>query len=123
MGHYRVVNFDPHATLGVAPDAEPEVVDAAYRALMKKYHPDRYSSDDAERRTQALNEAYAELRPRAAPPPIEDSAGAPPDPFFTDPIDPNLIRPPFRAGRRYLQATAISAALLAAIVVLVRATG
>jgi curved DNA-binding protein CbpA len=31
--HYSVLN--------VAPDAEPVVIEAAYRALMKKYHPDQ----------------------------------------------------------------------------------
>lgn len=31
----------PHDVLGVAPDADPEVVKAAARQLKKKYHPDR----------------------------------------------------------------------------------
>jgi curved DNA-binding protein CbpA len=30
-----------YAILNVAPDAEPVVIEAAYRALMKKYHPDQ----------------------------------------------------------------------------------
>ena len=56
--------FDPYAALGVARACEQEVIDAAYRALMKKYHPDRYSGDKAvaERRCHELNHAYALLR-------------------------------------------------------------
>ena len=37
-----------YATLGVARDADPEVIKAAYRALAKKYHPD-LSSDKSPR--------------------------------------------------------------------------
>jgi hypothetical protein len=31
---------DHHAVLGLAKDADPEVIKAAYRALAKKHHPD-----------------------------------------------------------------------------------
>lgn len=34
----------PHRMLGVPQDAKPEVVDAAYKALFRKYHPDRFAS-------------------------------------------------------------------------------
>src|SRR5437588_4395003 len=53
---------DLYHILDLAPDAEPEVVDAAYRALARKYHPDVNRSPDAQRRMQALNDAYAVLR-------------------------------------------------------------
>ncbi|PUE42882.1 J domain-containing protein [Limnohabitans sp. Bal53] len=33
--------MDLYAELGVAPEAEPDVIRAAYRALAKRYHPDR----------------------------------------------------------------------------------
>jgi curved DNA-binding protein CbpA len=33
-------NQDYYAVLGVAKDADPEVIKAAYRALARKYHPD-----------------------------------------------------------------------------------
>lgn len=46
--------------LGVSPDAEPAVIEAAYRALIKKYHPDR-NSGGADR-SAALNEAFSVLR-------------------------------------------------------------
>ena len=32
--------LDPYHVLQVTPDAEPEVIQAAYRALARKYHPD-----------------------------------------------------------------------------------
>ena len=49
--------------LGVAPEADPVVVEAAYRALMKKYHPDRYSASESSGGPSAadINAAYAEL--------------------------------------------------------------
>jgi hypothetical protein len=53
-----------YAILGVAGDADPEVIDAAYRALMKKYHPDRCGGL-SEERAKDINRAYAVLRDRA----------------------------------------------------------
>ncbi|HLC98136.1 MAG TPA: protein kinase [Candidatus Nanoarchaeia archaeon] len=41
--------------LEVSPRARPEVIEAAYKALIKQYHPDK--SDGDERRAKALNEA------------------------------------------------------------------
>ncbi|PKQ15434.1 MAG: hypothetical protein CVT67_09440 [Actinobacteria bacterium HGW-Actinobacteria-7] len=57
MDHYR--------TLQVTRDAEPEVVERAFKALSRKYHPDLNGVGDREqstRRMQAINEAYAVLR-------------------------------------------------------------
>jgi len=53
-----------YAVLGLTESSEPEVIEAAYRALMKKYHPDKWvgRSSEAERRTKLINEAYAALR-------------------------------------------------------------
>ncbi|MFW6102866.1 MAG: DnaJ domain-containing protein [Chloroflexota bacterium] len=53
-----------HQILQVAPDAEPEVIAAAYRALAKKYHPDRSDAPDAMARMARLNVAYQSLRSR-----------------------------------------------------------
>jgi hypothetical protein len=50
-----------YSILGVTPDSETEVIDAAYRALMKKHHPDRSGQPDDER-SRAINEAYAVLK-------------------------------------------------------------
>lgn len=57
MDHYR--------TLQVSRDAEPEVIDRAYKALSLKYHPDVVSPErrsESTRRMQAINEAYFVLR-------------------------------------------------------------
>ena len=57
--------LDPHEmydVLQVSPTAEPEVVAAAYRALAKKYHPDRSTAPDAMNRMARLNIAYQSLR-------------------------------------------------------------
>jgi len=53
-----------YETLGVSRNSEPEVIEAAYRALMKKYHPDLWRGDPAaaETRAKAINEAFATLR-------------------------------------------------------------
>ncbi len=51
---------DPYKVLQVDPEAEPEVIRAAYRALALKYHPDvRTGSQD---RMAALNHAWGILR-------------------------------------------------------------
>ena len=52
---------DYYRILQVHPDAEPEVVEAAYRRLAQKYHPGRDPSPGATRRMQELNEAYGIL--------------------------------------------------------------
>ncbi len=54
---------DHYATLGVARDADPEVVRAAYRALAKKYHPDTSpdKSSESSRRFRQISEAHSVL--------------------------------------------------------------
>ena len=49
---------DHYAVLRVHPDAEPEVITAAYRSLARLYHPDRDRSPDAARRMAQINIAY-----------------------------------------------------------------
>ncbi len=71
-----------YAILQVDPLAEPEVIEAAYRRLSRKHHPDVSDAPDAARRMRELNEAYEvlsdparraafdrrrSLRPRAGP--------------------------------------------------------
>src|ERR1700730_8424038 len=52
-----------YAVLGVLPTAEPIVLQAAYRALAMKYHPDKWTGDKttADHRMREINEAYAIL--------------------------------------------------------------
>ncbi len=52
---------DYYAILQVDPRAEPEVVEAAYRRLSRKYHPDISGEADAGHRMRELNEAYEVL--------------------------------------------------------------
>jgi DnaJ-class molecular chaperone len=57
---------DPYRVLQVAPHAEQEVIQAAYRALALKYHPDRDRTTYALRRMLQVNAAYALLHDEAA---------------------------------------------------------
>lgn len=91
---------DPYRILQVQPDAEPDVVRAAYRVLARKVHPDASAPLDemAERRMTDLNWAYTLVRDpvkrqawesarRRAPPPTpgEDAThGAPRGPLGSD---------------------------------------
>lgn len=53
---------DPYAVLGILPNATDDEVKAAYRALARKYHPDKYSdnplSELAQEKMKEINEAY-----------------------------------------------------------------
>jgi hypothetical protein len=55
------VKSDYYAILGVSPASEDVVIRAAYRALMRRYHPDTDSSSDSTERARAINAAYAVL--------------------------------------------------------------
>jgi curved DNA-binding protein CbpA len=48
--------------LNVAPEAEPVVVEAAYKALIKKYHPDQAVEAPVCKDATAINEAFAVLK-------------------------------------------------------------
>lgn len=50
--------MDPYKILQVDPDAETEVIVAAYRRLARKYHPDVATGPDADRRMAAINAAW-----------------------------------------------------------------
>jgi curved DNA-binding protein CbpA len=52
---------DYYAILQVDPRAEHEVIQAAFRGLAKKYHPDVYTGTDRNERMRAVNEAYEVL--------------------------------------------------------------
>lgn len=50
--------LDPYKTLQVDPEAEDEVIAAAYRRLARKYHPDVAEGPDARTRMSAINAAW-----------------------------------------------------------------
>jgi curved DNA-binding protein CbpA len=52
------VKKDHYSVLGVTPASEDVVIRAAYRALMRRYHPDADSSAEAAERAREINEAY-----------------------------------------------------------------
>jgi curved DNA-binding protein CbpA len=52
--HYKVLQVDP--------EAEAEVIQAAYRRLARKYHPDVAGDADSAARMAAINAAWAILR-------------------------------------------------------------
>ena len=57
------MRMDYYETLQVAPDADPEVIRSAYRALTKKHHPDgRSGCTTAEEKMRQINEAWSILR-------------------------------------------------------------
>jgi DnaJ-domain-containing protein 1 len=57
--HQRRINL--YEVLQVSATACPEVVQAAYRALARSYHPDVNPSEDAARQMRQLNAAYGVL--------------------------------------------------------------
>ncbi len=56
---------DPYRILGISPDATDDEVKKAYRALAKKYHPDRYQNSplaqEASEKMKEVNAAYEEI--------------------------------------------------------------
>ncbi len=57
---------DPYQVLGVAQDATDEEIKDAYRALVKKYHPDKFADSDlaelANEKMKEVNAAYDEIQ-------------------------------------------------------------
>lgn len=53
---------DYYGTLQVDPHADQDVIEAAYRSLARKWHPDATSHPEAGARMREINEAYAVLR-------------------------------------------------------------
>ena len=67
--HLAVAADEPWQVLGIMPGSDRDTVRAAYRALVKRHHPDRHFADGtpaefirvAEARMAAINAAYAAL--------------------------------------------------------------
>lgn len=52
---------DHYSVLGVTPASEDVVIRAAYRALMRRYHPDADARPEAAERAREINEAHRVL--------------------------------------------------------------
>lgn len=101
--------------LQVDPSAEQEVIEAAFKRLASKYHPDKNRSPDATSNMQKLNEAYETLRDvnkrkqydngsraREEPPKQEPKYRAPKQPPSSPRESPKATPPntPPRRGKR-----------------------
>lgn len=60
------MNKNPYEVLGVREDATDEAIKEAYRALARKYHPDKYIDEGlkemATEKMKTINEAYEEIK-------------------------------------------------------------
>jgi len=68
---------DYYSILGVLPTAELIVIKAAYMAMLKVYHPDKFngSKSDAHAKTVEINEAYSVLSVESKRQEYDDSRG------------------------------------------------
>jgi hypothetical protein len=80
---------EARAVLGVSPDASPDDLRHAYRALMRRHHPDVARNDpSATTRAAELTSAYALLTGHSSP----ELGGRPPPPPAADPPPHTEVR-------------------------------
>jgi curved DNA-binding protein CbpA len=96
---------DHYAILGIARNADPEVVRAAYRALAKKYHPDTANHTNLVGQFQEINEAYlvlsdAERRAQYDQASFEKPSDNPPEKAPEKPREKSPEKPSQRKQRR-----------------------
>lgn len=95
--------LDPYRELGLSPEAaaEPELVRAAFKALAKKYHPDRHPDAEgkarAEEKMRRLNEAQQLILSGQYRPPATVSM-VPSAEVAASPPGPPAVRKPSRAA-------------------------
>lgn len=80
-----------YQVLGVDPEAQPFLIEAAYRALMRRAHPDK-GGDTAQ--AQRINEAFRVLRDPASRARYDQTLAPP----TLAPLEPEPERPPSRAA-------------------------
>lgn len=112
-GWATVVSSDHYATLGVSPSAESATIRAAYRRLMRHYHPDANPDPEAHKRAQAITAAYSVLRDRAKRARYDEERRDS-DIWRWIGLPPRSVRPP--AGRTAgLAATAFAVLMVSAV--------
>ena len=107
MNHYQV--------LGVDRGAEAAVIEAAYRAMMRRYHPDVYPGPkvEAEQKSRALNAAYEILKNPEKRREYDASLGPAPQPWQAAPTAlPNSSIAP---RRRVFPLAVIASAIAVAV--------
>ena len=102
------VTSDCYAILGVSPTAEDVVIGAAYRALIRHYHPDTNPDPAAQARAREITAAYAVLRDPARRAEYDARRTAADE--FWDAAESPRRPPPMRSA-------AIASAVLAAVLV------
>ena len=98
---------DPYQILQVAHHAEPEVIEAAYRRLALKYHPDQNTSASATAHMQDINWAYQTLKDpaerasydRGARPQAPPKPKPPPPKPKPPPAQPKPKHPPLKTSK------------------------
>ena len=99
--------FDYYRILQVHPSAEKEVIDAAYRKLAAKYHPDVSQVSDAVERMKQINTAYEVLSDPVKRAAYDAARGVAPSPD-TPPHAAAGSRYPSKAWRTLLIAAGIT---------------
>jgi curved DNA-binding protein CbpA len=117
---------DYYSILGVSVDSEDVVIHAAYRALMRRYHPDINQTHEGAKRSQSINEAYDVLRDPARRATYDSAAnahrktaGPPPSP--EPPKHEEAVDPPNRRLNPWRKYVAAAAALTVVILLVVNA--
>jgi curved DNA-binding protein CbpA len=109
--------IDHYAVLGLAPSADDVVVHAAWKALLRKHHPDTNPDDPSGARAREINEAFAVLGKPAARANYDRMRGHRPEipPVRHPPYEgPRFREPP----RRRFSATGLFGATLLTIAAL-----
>jgi curved DNA-binding protein CbpA len=95
--------IDPYKVLQVDREAEDEVIQAAYRRLARKYHPDLAETPDAAAKMASINAAWEMIgdpAARAAYDRTRAAAAAPPSPPPSSTSRPASAAPPAQTTAR-----------------------